>query len=159
MCKPSTTTIGSRVGSMTTLGLTSAGTDSVFSLTSTTAVPFLCPIEEQESPDEHQHGPKERVPPQVPGRMMQTLDVPAIFRQQRVPAQLDVDVPRVDLQQLHHPGVVREGLLKAGDAEDDAGEVEPGAQNERQQLCDVPGERAEPGHHQADPDVEGQLHQ
>src|SRR6266545_8414078 len=159
MCRLSTTTIGSRVGSITTSGLTSAGTGSAFSLTSTTAVPFLCPVEEQEPPDEHHHGPNERVPPEVPGRVVQVLDVIAVLRQQRVPAQLDVDVPRIDLQHLDHPGVILEAGLQVGDAEDDAGEIEPGAQQERQQLGDVPCERAQPGHYQADPDVEGQLQQ
>src|SRR5918999_3149533 len=100
---------------MTICGLASAGTDSVFSLTSTTAVPLLCPVEVQESPDEHQHRPKEGIPPKVPGWMVQVFDVIAIFRQQGVPAQFDIDIPRVDLQQLHYPGLVLEPVLHVGE--------------------------------------------
>src|SRR4051794_26673623 len=163
MFRSSTTTIGSRVVSIVTGGAESRGSPDTwnFSLTSATAVPLLGAEEEHESYEEHHDRPGHAVPPQMHGRLVQFLvDVVAVAAQQREPRQLDVDVRRVRLEDVPDPRVFVDlgRLHQVGQAVDDAGEVEPGPEDERQQLLDVAVEGADAGEREADPDVEGQLH-
>src|SRR3569833_2150405 len=163
MCRSSTTTIGSRVWSMVTWGAGCKPSDTMnFSLTaSATAVPLLGAEEEPESYEEHHDRPGDAVVPLVHGRLVQLLvDVAAVALQQRQARQLDVDVRRVGLEDVPDPRVVVDlgRLHQAGQAVDDAGEEEPSTQDDRQQLLDVPVERADARESEADPHVEGQLH-
>src|SRR4051794_30461097 len=136
MCRSSTMTIGSRVRSIITGGAESAGSPDTlsFSLTaSATSVPLLGPEEEPESHEEHHHGPANRIPPQVRRRLVQLLvDVDPVAVQQRQAGQLDVDVREIGLQHVPDPRMLVDlgALHQPGQAVDDAGEVEPGPQDE-----------------------------
>src|SRR5215469_4441467 len=81
-----------------------------------------------------------RAPQRVVGVIAGHAD--ALLLQQRVPDQRDVDGRGVDLQQVGDRRVVVQDLARGQrqrglDAEDNAGSVHPGPDDERQQLADV----------------------
>src|SRR5512139_2376249 len=173
MCRSSTTTMGSRVVSITTpsgAGSLACSTTGTFSFTaSATAVPLFGAVEVPEPGAERHEGPDDRVQPRVArvlsvrpdllSGLVRRRQVITVAVEQRGPDEFDVDRAGVQLEQLADPGiaVVRELLPHLGDHEEDAGEIEPGPHDERQQLLDVADERAHPGKDQADPDIEDDL--
>src|SRR5687767_8518296 len=90
MCRSSTTTIGSRVGSMTTLGESTGG---AFSFRSATAVPLLRAIEPPETDDQEEHRPHDGVEPEQPGVLKGRRRRVRVLLDQVLTDQLDVDVP------------------------------------------------------------------
>src|SRR5215469_13995805 len=101
-----------------------------------------------------------RAPQRVVGVVARHAD--ALLRQQGVPDQRDVDGGGVDLQQIGQVLVVVQRLARdqrerGRDAEDDARGVQPGADDERQQLADVVEARSPAGQDEGAPDVEQGL--
>src|SRR5690606_30731738 len=99
MWRSSTTTIGSRFGSISTAPRT---------LVSATAVSLLGTVEVQEASDQHGQAPAGREHPQMRhgGDVQLLLDVLPVLAQQDVPAQLQEHVRGVRLQQRADPRVV-----------------------------------------------------
>ncbi len=135
-----------RTPSTTTVGIWS------FSM-SATAVRLLSLPEVDEPADAGDQGPARRDRPHV---VRQLAGVEAV--DEGVAHQVDVDGGRVGLEDRDHP--VRPVVVALGqlvDAPHHAGDIHPGAQDERHQLRDVRCLGAHPGHDHRDAGVEGEL--
>src|SRR4051794_3930263 len=133
MCRSSTTTMGSRVVSMTTSGESTGG---AFSFRSATAVPLLRAVEPPETDDQEDHCPQDGVAPERSGLCVRGGLVVGVRLDHVLADEFHVDIAGVRLKNILDPRMFLDvaAAVQLSERVDHTGDVEPGPKDERDQL-------------------------